>query len=110
MSEGAFKRAYELEFDAAALAEAERREANRQFWGGIPLNRRKTTLPDVPVRVVHGATTFSAAMKQAFVEPIRQTLARKPWVPEPDPWDEAVQWIEADQAARAEWPWPRRPR
>lgn len=71
------------------------------------LRRRATTLPDPPPRQKANVSVFSAAMKERFLEPIRESFNRQ-LIPtlEPDPWDEAVKWIEQRQEARQEWPWP----
>lgn len=77
----------------------------------IPLRkgRRPTTLPS-PV-TPHSASTFSDAMKQKFTEPIMaQLYGAGPLFGafQPDPWDDAVKWIEQRKADEAEWPWPKR--
>jgi hypothetical protein len=74
--------------------------------------RRKTTLPDLTAPV-HTTGGFSKAMKQAFIGPIldqiHQTTASILAAGfEPDPWDEAVRWIERKHEAELEWPWPAR--
>jgi hypothetical protein len=74
--------------------------------------RRKTSLPEPP-HYVHTASMFSDVMKACFLGPVRDTLQNigqsfiVPIYAE-DPWDSAVKWIERNEAAKAEWPWPER--
>lgn len=77
--------------------------------------RRHTTLPDPPRHYVHGNELNGLAniMRTTFLAPIRAQLNAQNdfWhaALQPDPWDEAVKWIEQSEAAKAEWPWPSRP-
>ena len=71
--------------------------------------RRKTTLPD-PAPRPSKVTVFGEAMKRWFSGPVRDALiGQRAIIPVqgPDPWDEAIRWIERKHEAEQEWPWPR---
>jgi hypothetical protein len=75
--------------------------------------RRKSALPELPAKSLHMEVMgLSNIMKQSFLAPIREQLHAPSafWQAflAPDPWDEAVQWIERKHAAEQEWPWPAR--
>lgn len=73
------------------------------------IGRRHTTLPAAPRPVLHTTGAFTEAMKRVFIEPIRAQMNRQAFgAVQPDPWDDAMRWIEANEAAKAEWPWPAR--
>ena len=76
-----------------------------RFW-------RKPPPPPVVTTPIHkSAATFSAAMKELYVAPIRDqlmigntfTIPIKSYKPG---WNQAVEWLEAREAAKQEWPWP----
>jgi hypothetical protein len=67
--------------------------------------RRKSALPELPAKSLHMEVMgLSNIMKQSFHAPSAFWQAFLA----PDPWDEAVQWIERKHAAEQEWPWPAR--
>jgi hypothetical protein len=78
----------------------------------IPIRRgrRKTTLP-APTQPGSSVAMLDAAFKQHCSDLIKRHLSQPdPLFAafQPDPWDEAVKWIEQRHADRIEWPWPSR--
>jgi hypothetical protein len=75
---------------------------------------RKSVLPELPSKTeVKGLSNFAEAFKREFAgldAQMRREMNNPFWLmfDEPDPWDEAVKWIERNEAAKAEWPWPER--
>jgi hypothetical protein len=65
--------------------------------------RRPTTLP-APAPAVSPLLMVNAAMKEAYTRQIYGGPTLLSF--QPDPWDEAVKWIEQRKADEKEWPWP----